>query len=78
MCAGSSFIPHLGQRSGFSLTTSGCIGQAKDGCALRAAHIHLGDERDRLVRRRGEIRLDALPLRDHVRVTPQNLVLLAQ
>ena len=26
--AGTSFIPHSGQRSGLSLTTSGCIGQA--------------------------------------------------
>jgi len=25
--SGSSFIPHLGQRSGLSLVTSGCIGQ---------------------------------------------------
>ena len=27
-CAGTSFMPHLGQRSGWSLLTSGCIGQA--------------------------------------------------
>ena len=26
--AGTSFIPHFGQRSGCSLVTSGCIGQA--------------------------------------------------
>jgi hypothetical protein len=26
-CAGSSFIPHLGQLPGASLTTSECIGQ---------------------------------------------------
>ena len=25
--AGSSFMPHFGQRSGLSLVTSGCIGQ---------------------------------------------------
>ena len=25
--AGTSFMPHSGQRSGVSLTTSGCIGQ---------------------------------------------------
>ena len=27
-CAGSSFMPHCGQRPGSSLITSGCIGQA--------------------------------------------------
>ena len=28
VCVASSFMPHFGQRPGWSLVTSGCIGQA--------------------------------------------------
>src|SRR3954452_7109079 len=46
--AARSFMPHLGQRPGWSLTTSGCIGQAYVVAAAGAAAVassfipHLG------------------------------------
>jgi hypothetical protein len=39
--------------------------------ALGHAHIHLGDERERLVGRRIQVRLGSLALLEHVRVRPQ-------
>ena len=61
-----SFIPQLGQRPGSSLTTSGCIGQRVDERAVGAdvglAHVHLGHERQRLVRRRVDQRREPLAL----------------
>ena len=61
-------MPHFGQRSGRSLVTSGCIGQMKRDGLLGRAEVHLGDERERLVGRRVDIRPDPLTLCDEVGV----------
>ena len=45
---------------------------------LRGVHVHLGDERDRLVGLGVQIRREALPLGRHVRVGAQDLELLTQ
>jgi hypothetical protein len=61
----SSFMPQLGQRPGVSLVTSGCIGQAQvtgPPSRHRGRVVHLGDQGQDLVRRRGQPAVQLPPL----------------
>ena len=61
-CRCDQLHPALGTAVGLLADHLGMHRARKGGRALRAAHVHLGDKCERLVRRRGEIGLDALPL----------------
>jgi hypothetical protein len=75
--ATSSFIPHLGQRPGWSRVTSGCIGRRTSPTPSPAAGevVHLGDQRQDLVGRRGQPPSKLLPLGLELRGAPQHLEL---
>ena len=70
-------MPHLGSRSGSSLTTSGSMGHANLSAPSgpptlrRCRHVHLGDEREHLVGVPREIRLEPRPFGVEFGARPQ-------
>ena len=69
-------MPHLGQRPGWSLVTSGCIGAVGD--RTRAFWhggwiVDLSDQRQRLVGWCGQPAIQLLPLGGQLRCSPQHL-----